>query len=85
MCMGMAGIADVSQLRAWAVLNGLGQAVPMAAPQQVQAHAAASLAAQSQQLALMQLQMQRGFNTCPVIPVQNAGAAFTAAVRTSAL
>lgn len=84
MCMGMAGIADVSQLRAWAVLNGLGQAVPMAAAQhtqQAQAHVAASFAAQSQQFALMQLQMQRGFNPCSVMPAPNVETAFTAAVR----
>ena len=77
-CMGMMGIADVSQLRAWAVMNGLGPAVPMTSPQ-AQAHAVASLAAHSQQLALMQLQMHTGFGAGAVLPA--AAAALSSPVR----
>ena len=76
--MGMMGIADVSQLRAWAVMNGLGPAVPMTSPQ-AQAHAVASLAAHSQQLALMQLQMHTGFGAGAVLPA--AAAALSSPVR----
>eukprot|EP00892_Ulva_mutabilis_P009633 jgi/Ulvmu1/7041/UM033_0101.1 len=82
-CMGVPGIADVSQLRAWAVLNGLGQAVPISAPH-AQAHVAASFAAHSQQIALMQLQMQAGFGSGSVLPA-SAGGGFSSPMHAAAI